>query len=121
MASTDLNEVMKLAYYRHNKAADSQLIDARSVSRFLEEEDEPTEGVKRGSLPGAINVPYQELLEDCVLKNPRELSQIFHKHKIDTMLTSMCYSGCGISACILELALASLGNEKTSVFLGSWA
>ena len=46
--------------------------------------------------------------------------EIFSKAKIDPFITTLCTSGHGISACILDLALRSLGNPNSCVFVGGW-
>jgi 3-mercaptopyruvate sulfurtransferase SseA len=54
------------------------------------------------------------------LKTDKELTQAFYKANLDPTVTTTVYSGSGLSAFIIELAFRVLGNNKTSVYLGSW-
>jgi 3-mercaptopyruvate sulfurtransferase SseA len=45
---------------------------------------------------------------------------VFLKAKLDPFITTMCTSGQGISACILDLALRSLNNPNSLLFVGGW-
>jgi 3-mercaptopyruvate sulfurtransferase SseA len=44
------------------------------------------------------------------LKPRKELAEEFYKANLDPLKTSIIYSGRGVSACLMELALKSLGN-----------
>ena len=59
----------------HEKTA--QIVDARPAARFNAEVDEPRPGLKRGHVPGALNVPWTELVRDGELKTTDELDAIF--------------------------------------------
>jgi len=96
----------------------------RSPERFEGTTSEPNQNVtRRGNIPGSRNIYYKDLINegDGTLKNRKELTSIFDKANIDTTMTTMCTSGSGITSCILDLALRSFGNEKASVYIGSWA
>lgn len=100
----------------------SQVVDARSPGRFAGTDPEPREGLKAGHMPGALNLPYQSLLRpDGTLKRPDDLARIFAEAQINTAkpLTASC--GSGISACVVLLALAALGNRDGALYDGSWA
>jgi thiosulfate/3-mercaptopyruvate sulfurtransferase len=85
--------------------------------------DEPRHGIRRGRFPGSRNLYYRDLFnpEDGTLLSNKKIAGIFHKHGIDTFSTTAVMSGSGISAAVLELALQCLGNEKVSLYVGSWA
>lgn len=103
-------------------ASGAQVVDARSPGRFAGTEPEPREGLKGGHMPGAVNLPYTTLLRpDGTLKRPDDLARIFAEAGIDTAkpLTASC--GSGISACVILLALATLGNRDGALYDGSWA
>lgn len=59
----------------HEKTA--QIIDARPAARFNAEVDEPRPGLRRGHIPGALNVPWTELVREGELKTTDELDTIF--------------------------------------------
>jgi len=121
-AQQDLNQVQRAAYYAYNKMSTNQIIDARSPERYNGEVPERGEGIRSGKISGSSNLLYRELInaQDGTLKSKKEIADVFYKAKLDPFLTSIVYSGRGISACVLDLAMRSLGNDKTIVYLGSW-
>ena len=55
-----------------------QIVDARAANRFKGEVDEPRPGLARGHMPGAINLPYgQVIAADGRFKSPSELKAVF--------------------------------------------
>ena len=99
-----------------------QLIDARSAPRFRGEAAEPRPGLRSGSVPGSLNLPFAEVLNpDRTLKAPDALRAAFDAAGADLngRLTTSC--GSGITAAILALALARLGREDIAIYDGSWA
>ena len=109
--------------YAAVKAAldNTQMLDARSPSRFTGEEKEPRAGVRSGHMPGAVNVHYRSLLHpDGTLKNDAELQRIFAEKGVDLRAPIITSCGSGVTASILMLALARLGAPLTSLYDGSW-
>lgn len=101
---------------------EEQVIDARSGRRFRAEEAEPRPGLKGGHIPGSRNLPSANLVNaDGTLKSPAELVRLFDDAGIDIRKPVIATCGSGVSACILALGLAVLGNDMTSVYDGSWA
>ncbi len=100
----------------------AQIVDARPPARFAGSEPEPRPGLRCGHLPGARNVPSQTLInDDGTLKTPAELSKIFAGAGIDPALPVITTCGSGVTASILSLALAVLGQTNAAVYDGSWA
>ncbi len=100
----------------------TQIVDARPAGRFSGSEPEPRPGLRGGHLPGARNVPSQSLINaDGTLKAPAELAEIFAGAKIDPSLPVITTCGSGVTASILSLALAVLGQTNAAVYDGSWA
>jgi len=100
----------------------AQIVDARPAGRFAGSEPEPRPGLRGGHLPGARNVPSQSLLNgDGTLKAPAELAKIFASAGIDPALPVITTCGSGVTASILSLALAVLGQTNAAVYDGSWA
>ena len=100
----------------------TQIVDARPAGRFVGSEPEPRPGLRGGHLPGARNVPSQSLLnDDGTLKAPSELGKIFASAGIDPALPVVTTCGSGVTASILSLALAVLGQTNAAVYDGSWA
>jgi thiosulfate/3-mercaptopyruvate sulfurtransferase len=100
----------------------AQIVDARPAGRFQGTEPEPRPGLRGGHLPGARNVPSQSLLNaDGTLKSSGELAAIFAQAGIDPTSPVITTCGSGVTASILTLALAVLGQTNAAVYDGSWA
>jgi thiosulfate/3-mercaptopyruvate sulfurtransferase len=100
----------------------SQIIDARSPTRFRGEEPEPRANVKPGHIPGAKNIHYATLLNaDGTLKPHSELAQIFANAGIDSEKPIITSCGSGVTAAILTLALTEIGAKHLALHDGSWA
>ena len=96
-----------------------KIIDARSAGRFNCEEPEPRTGLRMGTIPNSMNLPYTDLLEDGLLKQNQELEQAFNKlANKDEDLVFSC--GSGITACVLALGAEISGYKNISVYDGSW-
>jgi thiosulfate/3-mercaptopyruvate sulfurtransferase len=99
-----------------------QLLDARSAPRFEGREPEPRPGVRSGHIPGARNLPWQSLIAaDGTLLPKTELQAKFKAAGIDVHKPVITTCGSGVSAAILALSLARLGQVRTPVYDGSWA
>jgi thiosulfate/3-mercaptopyruvate sulfurtransferase len=101
---------------------DAQIVDARPAGRFEGREAEPRPGLRSGHIPGSKNVPSQDLLNaDGTLKSPEELTRLFENAGIDVARPVVTTCGSGVTASILALALAVLGQTNAAVYDGSWA
>ncbi|MDR3506488.1 MAG: 3-mercaptopyruvate sulfurtransferase [Caulobacteraceae bacterium] len=99
----------------------AQLLDARASGRFTGEVPEPRPGLRSGHMPGARNLPSNEVVAaDGTLKPASELAPLFAKAGIDLDRPIVTTCGSGISAAILALALARLGRPRAAVYDGSW-
>ena len=104
------------------KLGDAQIVDARSPARFRGDEPEPRPGLRAGHIPGSKNVHYATLLNpDGTMKDPAALRAVFEAAGVDVAGPIVTTCGSGISAAILSLALARLGNARTALYDGSWA
>jgi thiosulfate/3-mercaptopyruvate sulfurtransferase len=100
----------------------AQIADARSAGRFAGSEPEPRPGLRSGHIPGARNVPFTLLLDpDGTLKPSAELVRIFEAAGIDPRRPVVTSCGSGVSAAVLSLALAVIGQPDTGLYDGSWA
>ncbi len=100
----------------------TQIVDARPVARFRGEEAEPRPGLRMGHMPGAKNLPHSRLINpDGTLKSKSEIQEAFANADVDTMVPMMTTCGSGVTASILALALAAIGQPDVSVYDGSWA
>jgi thiosulfate/3-mercaptopyruvate sulfurtransferase len=102
-------------------SGDAQVVDARGAPRFRGETAEPRAGVRSGHMPGALNLPYNRLLnDDGTMKRGQALAQTFADAGVDVdrPVTTTC--GSGVTAAILSLALAELGRPSR-LYDGSWS
>ena len=95
------------------------IVDARSSDRFKGIVSEPREGLRSGTIPNSINLPFTSLISGNCFKSKEELRLIFEALNIaDKNLTFSC--GSGITACILALAAEISDYKNLSVYDGSW-
>jgi thiosulfate/3-mercaptopyruvate sulfurtransferase len=103
------------------------ILDARPKPRFDGTQDEPRAGLRRGHIPHSLNVPAGSLVvaETGILKSAEELSHILKTAGLDVhenkgaRIVLTC--GSGVTACLIALALYSLGMKKCAVYDGSWS
>ena len=103
----------------HEKTA--QIVDARPAARFNAEVDEPRPGLKRGHVPGALNVPWTELVRDGELKTTDELDAIFFSHGVSFDRPIIASCGSGVTAAVVVLALATLDVSNVALYDGAWS
>lgn len=99
----------------------TQVVDARSGTRFRGEEAEPRPGVEPGHMPGARNVHYQSVLENGQMKDKAGLEAAFAAGGVDLDKPMVTTCGSGVSAAILALAAETLGRGLPRLYDGSWA
>ncbi|ARV08566.1 hypothetical protein BTO05_02515 [Winogradskyella sp. PC-19] len=95
------------------------IFDARSQKRFLGDTPEPRKGLRSGTIPNSLNLPYTELLKGNSFKSKKELIQIFNSH-IDAQQRLVFSCGSGITACNLALGATVAGYKDVVVYDGSW-
>lgn len=103
----------------HEKSA--QIVDARPAARFNAEMDEPRPGLRRGHVPGALNVPWTELVQDGELKTTDELDAIFFRHGVSFDRPIIASCGSGVTAAVVVLALATLDVPNVALYDGAWS
>lgn len=101
------------------KASDTLIIDARSRGRFQCKDPEPRIGLRMGTIPGSVNLPYTELFDGNRLKPRAKLSLIFNT-LVKDKATLVFSCGSGITACILALAASQCNFKNLVVYDGSW-
>lgn len=95
------------------------IIDARSAGRFNCEVPEPREGLRMGTIPNSVNLPFTDLLDNGILKPKDELETLFKAvAKKDDAIIFSC--GSGLTACVLALGAELSGYKNISVYDGSW-
>lgn len=99
----------------------AQIVDARPAPRFNAQMDEPRPGLRRGHIPGALNVPWSDLVENGQLKTTDELSEIFIRQGVSFDKPVIASCGSGVTAAVVVLALTTLGVNGVSLYDGSWS
>ena len=97
------------------------VIDVRDHERYLGKV-EPIDLVA-GHIPGAVNVPYSENLdEQGFFLSPEELKAkyqgLFGNKDSENIIV---HCGSGVTACHTLLAIASAGLEMPKLYVGSWS
>src|SRR5262245_25182019 len=107
----------------HVQSRAEQVIDARAAERFEGRAVEPRPGIRSGHIPGARNVPYNNLFDAATgtMKPLDDLRAAFSGAgvKLDQPIVTSC--GSGVSAGVLTLALYRLGVADTALYDGSWS
>ncbi len=99
----------------------AQVVDARPADRFEGRAPEPRPGLKSGHMPGALNLPFGELLDHGQLKPKAALVEVIAAHGVDLGRPSITTCGSGVSAAILALAVEEAGGKLAGLYDGSWA
>ena len=99
----------------------AQVVDARPGDRFRGEAPEPRAGVRSGHIPGSLNLPFTEIVENGRLKDPAAIAAALARAGIapDRPVITSC--GSGVSAAILSVALDSIGRPARAIYDGAWA
>lgn len=99
----------------------TQVVDVRPAARFRAEAPEPRAGLRGGHMPGAMNLPFQDLLtEDGHLRSREELRGRFHEAGIDPERPVVTTCGSGLTAAIAYLAAHLVGQPEVGLYDGSW-
>ncbi len=103
-------------------ASGQVVLDARSSARFHGDAAEPIAGIPSGHIAGSINLPYQELLDEAGgrFAPSHVLRERFERAGVDMREPVVCSCGSGVTACVLALALETLGHPAVAVYDGSW-
>ena len=123
-ANYDARRVRSIEQMIANVASHAeQVIDARAADRFEGRAVEPRPGIRSGHIPGALNLPYNNLFDAATgtMKPLDELRKAFTGAGVDTAKPIVTSCGSGVSAAVLTLALYRLGVENTALYDGSWS
>jgi thiosulfate/3-mercaptopyruvate sulfurtransferase len=99
----------------------SVIVDVREAYRYRGE-GEPIDRIA-GHIPGAINIPYvNNLNDDGYFKSSEELTELYnnvlHDHAEQKIII---HCGSGVTACHTLLAMEHAGMTNTCLYVGSWS
>ena len=98
------------------------LLDARGRPRFEGSAPDPRPGVAPGHIPGAKNLPFEELYNpDGTFRSPARLRRLFELAGIDPTRPFVASCGSGVTAGSLIFAAHLLGNDGAQLYDGSWS
>ena len=107
---------------RASATGDEQIVDARAGARFRGEAEEPRAGLRRGHIPGAVNLPFNRVLtSDGMMRSEDEIRERFQAAGVDLSRTVVTSCGSGVTAAVLNLALHHLGHQAHALYDGSWS
>ena len=93
------------------------VVDSRGADRY-EGRIEPIDPIA-GHIPGAINLPFAENLEDGSLVSIQELTSRFREEEVDA--DTIFYCGSRVTACHNLLAAEAAGLGQAKLYVGSWS
>jgi thiosulfate/3-mercaptopyruvate sulfurtransferase len=97
------------------------VVDARPADRFRGEAPEPRPGLRAGHMPGSLNLPFSQIVENGRLKDRAGLEQAMRDAGIDPARPMIATCGSGVSAALLGVALETVGHPIQAIYDGSWA
>ena len=124
-ASERKNLVKNITQINENiNSEEFKIIDARSRERFEGKVKEPRKGLRSGSIPKSMCIPFGELINyDNTFKNENEILNIFKNTLGKAITTNIVFScGSGVTAAVLALAYSLINNKyMPTIYDGSWA
>ena len=91
------------------------IVDARSKSEF---DGSDVRAVRRGHIPSAVNINWENNIENGTFKDIEKLSQIYSRIPKKSNIVTYCQGG--YRAANAFVALKILGYKKVKMYLGSW-
>lgn len=99
----------------------AQVVDARPAARFAGQAPEPRPGVRSGHMPGSLNLPFSEIVDNGALKAPEAIRAAMAQAGINPAQPVVCSCGSGVSAVVIAMAMAKAGADVQAIYDGSWA
>ncbi|NQU59682.1 MAG: 3-mercaptopyruvate sulfurtransferase [Rhodospirillales bacterium] len=106
------------------ESGNEQVIDARTKERFEGTAPEPREGTRSGHIPGSLNLPFFQLMDNennLAMRNADEIAAVFAGAGLDLDRPVIASCGSGVTASMLAFGLFLLGKEDVAVYDGSWS
>jgi thiosulfate/3-mercaptopyruvate sulfurtransferase len=92
-----------------------KIVDARSKREF---NGSDVRASRRGHIPSAININWEDNIENDIFKSKEKLSKIYSKIPKNSQVITYCQGG--YRAANAFVALKTLGYKKVKMYLGSW-
>ena len=96
-----------IADYEYVKSGQPQLVDARTVQEF-----------GSGSIPGAISIPYESVLDGDMMKSPSDLEKAFSI--LDKERPVVAFTNTGFKGSVVRLALEIMGYDARLYSYNIW-
>jgi thiosulfate/3-mercaptopyruvate sulfurtransferase len=96
-----------LATYDYVRNGQAQIIDARTVEEF-----------EAGPIPGAVNIPYESVLDEKRIKDEASLKDLFAGLTQDRPV--IAYTSTGVKATMVWFALSLLGYDSRVYSWQDW-
>jgi thiosulfate/3-mercaptopyruvate sulfurtransferase len=122
-ARNDMTLVRDTEQVKEALGGKAQVVDVRAANRFSGEAPEPRPGLRAGHMPGALNLPWEGLIDaQRGTMLPAETLKVkIEAAGVDINRPVITTCGSGISACVLALGLHLIGARDVAVYDGSWA
>ncbi len=120
-SSSALSGVISMMELVASLGDDLQIVDARPAGRFFGTTPEPRSGLRSGRIPGSINLPFVELVQDGSFLDVLELAEKTGLAGVDLSRPIITTCGSGVTAAGLAFVFHRLGAENVRVYDGSWS
>ncbi|MEU6310110.1 sulfurtransferase [Streptomyces sp. NPDC047014] len=97
------------------------VVDARTRDRFAGTAPEPRPGLRAGQMPGAVNLPFGELLSPDGRMLPAPALRTAFRTAAGDRRRLLLSCGSGVTACVLALGAELAGYDDLAVYDGSWS
>jgi thiosulfate/3-mercaptopyruvate sulfurtransferase len=91
------------------------ILDARSRQEF---NGSDVRAARRGHIPSAVNIDWQNNIDNGIFKSMEQLSQVYSKISKNSKIITYCQGG--YRAANSFIALKLLGYNNVKMYLGSW-
>ncbi len=100
------------------------VVDVRSAERFAGTGEEPRAGLRKGHIPGSVNLPFMKVVDkdaNFVFRSAEEIKKCFDDAGIDFKSPVVTSCGSGVTACVIAFAGHLIGKSDIAVYDGSWS
>lgn len=101
----------------------ASILDARTPGRFTGEQPSGYPGVPGGHMPSAINIPWNDLIEQSGqyrFVEPAEVRRLLEAASVDLGKPVISTCGSGVTAAIIAFQLDRIGKHDWQIYDASW-